>query len=127
MPDKDSSELAGEIDRLRTELAALRIELTSEVRTRRVVIVEGDGFERVVLGARGEFGHVTVNGRSAERGSTCAELFAKRSDRRRRRARRARVDRSRRRDRRTRSVSSGAAGAVARGGRSLVALSWRRE
>jgi hypothetical protein len=67
------------VDRLGTleeEVAELRESLAREVRSRRIVVVEEDGFERIVLGARDRFGHVSVQSRTAVGTSTTAELFA---------------------------------------------------
>jgi hypothetical protein len=40
------------------------------------VVVEDDGFERIVLGAHDRFGHITVLSRTSPGASTLAELFA---------------------------------------------------
>ncbi len=69
---------------LRQELAELRASLAREVRTRRVVVIEEDGFVRVVLEARARYGRVGVLARRAglESGHgsvaepTCVELVA---------------------------------------------------
>lgn len=68
--------LAERLDTLSSELAELRASLLREVRSRRVVVVEHDGFERIVLGASERFGHVTVVSRTAIDSSTGVELFA---------------------------------------------------
>jgi hypothetical protein len=69
-------ELAGEIDDLRLQLAGIRRSLSTEVRTRRVVVEEADGFERVVLEGRSIFGGVEVRSRARLGESTAAGLFA---------------------------------------------------
>jgi hypothetical protein len=61
---------------LSDELQALRDALGRELRTRRIVVVEDDGFERVLVTTRGTFGFVAVRGRDGEGGATCVELFA---------------------------------------------------
>jgi hypothetical protein len=68
--------LAERLDTLSSELAELRASLLREIRSRRVVVVGHDGFERIVLGADERFGHVTVVSRTATASSTGAELFA---------------------------------------------------
>jgi hypothetical protein len=66
----------GQLDELRAELSRLRASLEIEIRTRRIVVREDDGFERVVIGAHGRWGGVAVHGRAHRPGSTSAELFA---------------------------------------------------
>jgi hypothetical protein len=61
---------------LSADLRALRGALRRELRTRRIVVVEDDGFERVVVSTRGGFGYVAVCGRDGVGGATCVELFA---------------------------------------------------
>ena len=58
------------------EVAALRAELRTEVRTRRVVVIEDDGFERIVLSADESHGEIVVAARPSEDRSTKAVLFA---------------------------------------------------
>lgn len=65
---------------LQAEVAALRDELRHEIRTRRVVVVEEDGFERIVLGADDSHGEVVVAARPSRDQSTRTELFALDSD-----------------------------------------------
>jgi hypothetical protein len=55
---------ARELDQLRQEVAALRAAISTEIRTRRVTVVEPDGFERIVLEAQGRFGSIAVRTRS---------------------------------------------------------------
>ncbi len=50
--------------------------LSDEVKTRRLVVVEDDGFERVVLAAAGRHGEVMVAARNPGGGTTAAELYA---------------------------------------------------
>lgn len=64
------------VTQLAGEVADLRAELASEVRTHRLVVVEDDGHERVVIASRGHYGHLMVRGRSPEGRSTAVELFA---------------------------------------------------
>ena len=61
---------------LRAGLDDLRSHLRAEVRTRRVTVVEHDGFERLVLDSAGHFGHLTVQARGSTRGSVAVEVFA---------------------------------------------------
>jgi len=81
-PD-DPDDTAGRLDRieqaladLRTRLDRIHAQLGSEVRTGRLVIVEGDGFERVVLDGAGHFGALTLRARSRTDGSVAVEVFA---------------------------------------------------
>lgn len=75
-PQAHLGQLVERIDSMGRELVELRRALGEEVRTRRVVVVEDDGFERIVLGAAARFGHVTVQARSAGGEPACVELFA---------------------------------------------------
>jgi hypothetical protein len=68
--------LASRVEHLARELTALQEELRRELRTGRVVVVEPDGFERIVLAARDRYGQITVYGRTEPGGATSAELFA---------------------------------------------------
>ncbi len=68
--------LSEEITHLRAAVDEIRLGLSTEVRTRSVVVVDHDGFERIVMASRADHGAVSVYGRSAPGGSTCAELFA---------------------------------------------------
>lgn len=61
---------------LRAQLERVRAQLGAEVRTGRLVIIEGDGFERMVLDAAGHFGGVTVRARSRSNGTVAVEVFA---------------------------------------------------
>jgi hypothetical protein len=76
VPPAWALELASEIDDLRLQLAGLRRSLSNEVRTRRVVVEEADGFDRVVLEARSIFGGVEVRSRARLGEATAAGLFA---------------------------------------------------
>jgi hypothetical protein len=69
-------EIEAALGSMRDELAALRRALGEELRTRRLVVVEDDGFERVVISARGAFGYVAVCGRNGPRDRSRVELFA---------------------------------------------------
>jgi hypothetical protein len=76
------AELAQRVDELTSEVAALRADLDVHraslgrgLRTQRVAVVDGDGFERIVLVASPGHGSVAVNGRSLAAGSV-VELFA---------------------------------------------------
>ena len=55
--------LRGEVALLRQELAELRRSLAQEVRTRRLVVVEEDGFERIDASADGHGGSIIVRAR----------------------------------------------------------------
>lgn len=68
--------IAGAIIELRTELAELRSELAREVRTRKLVVVEDDGRERIVLIAGGDHGTCTVAVLDSSDEPTQVELFA---------------------------------------------------
>ena len=72
----DERSMVERIAVLEAAVAELQASLAREVRTRRVVVVDRDGFERVVIGAPDGFGHVTVRARTRADGSTCVELFA---------------------------------------------------
>lgn len=69
-------ELTAQVHDLRRELSGLIDDLAREVRTRRLTIVEDDGFERLVAAGRGHFGHLTLRGRAPVGRSTLVELFA---------------------------------------------------
>lgn len=57
------SRLCGEVALLRQELADLRKSIAQEVRTRRLVVVEADGFERIDASADGKSGSIVVQAR----------------------------------------------------------------
>lgn len=84
MPDHDHLDhldarltaLEATVVEVRARLRRLHGQLDHEVRTRRVVIVEHDGFERAVLEAERSFGALTVRARSASPGTVAVELFA---------------------------------------------------
>src|SRR5882762_4519852 len=67
--------LTDRVRQLTEELLELRRSSDREVRTRRLVVVEEDGFERIVAEGGGRFGQVTVYGRTPDGRSTCVELF----------------------------------------------------
>jgi hypothetical protein len=80
-PDEDDlgrrlRELAARVGWLEIEGARLRTAIEEQVRTRRVVVVDDAGRERIVLAAHGRFGHVTVVAASAGDDTTAVELFA---------------------------------------------------
>jgi hypothetical protein len=68
-------ELDVELDELRAQVALLRSGLREEVRTRRLVVVEDDGFPRVVAEAQGLYGGVEVRSRAGERPAVASGLF----------------------------------------------------
>jgi hypothetical protein len=74
-PDR-LDELAAEVDDLRIELVELRHRLLDEVRTRRLVVVSDDAFERVVADAFPSHGGVEVRSRGPAGSTTVAGLFA---------------------------------------------------
>lgn len=57
-------------------LARLRGTLAGEIRTRRLVVAEPDGFERVVAEATGGLGAVLVRTRTTGPGTVGVEVFA---------------------------------------------------
>lgn len=61
--EPDVRALRGEVALLRQELAELRKSLAQEVRTRRLVVVEKDGFERIEARADGDSGSIVVQAR----------------------------------------------------------------
>lgn len=61
---------------VRSQLGRLRRQLGEEVLTRRLVVAESDGFERVILEGSTSFGAVTVRARSAGSGTVAVDLFA---------------------------------------------------
>ncbi len=64
------------IDDLRQQVSDLCSGLEAEVRTRRIVVMSGDGFERVVVDALDDHGHVEVRSRGTVDRTTSALLFA---------------------------------------------------
>ncbi len=71
--DTTLSERVDAVERLLLELIEHNAQ---EVRTRRVAVIEDDGFERVVIQADGAHGEVTVTARGGRNGTTAAELYA---------------------------------------------------
>lgn len=69
-------DLMAAVETVRAELRELRDSLADEVRTRKVILAESDGFERLVAAARDGFAHVTLHGRTVDGQATCVELFA---------------------------------------------------
>ncbi len=70
-PDPDPT--TGELARLTAEVAALRTALATEVRTRRVVVVDAGGQPRVVLSADPGVGSVRLDDAD---GTASVELYA---------------------------------------------------
>ena len=68
--------LEATVAEVRARLRRLHRQLGDEVRTRRLVIDEADGFERVVLEGNASFGAVTVRARSAGPGTVAVDVFA---------------------------------------------------
>jgi hypothetical protein len=68
--------LSQRVDAVERILPELIEHTAQEVRTRRVAVVEDDGFERVVLEANDTHGEVTVTARGGHNGTTAAELYA---------------------------------------------------
>lgn len=64
--DERVAELQQQVASLRNDLAALRASLATEVRTRRLVVEEEDGFERIVAEGRGTHGKVEVHARPVD-------------------------------------------------------------
>ena len=64
------------IGEVAARLARLRHTLAGEVRTRRIVVTEPDGFERIVAEATGGVGAVTVRTRTITAGTVGVEVFA---------------------------------------------------
>lgn len=56
--------------RLRNDLSAMRASLAAEVRTRRLVVEEEDGFERIVAEGRGTHGKIQVHARPVDQSRT---------------------------------------------------------
>lgn len=69
-------DLVSSVDALRTDLDDLRRALAAEIRTRRVVVTDGDGFARVVVSADSNSAHASVCCRTHDGESTRVELFA---------------------------------------------------
>jgi hypothetical protein len=75
-PSERLDQLEQALDDLRARLERIRAHLGAEIRTGRLVIVEGDGFERVVLDAGGHHGAVTVRARTSSTRSVAVEVVA---------------------------------------------------
>lgn len=67
--------LTREVRSLHDELSALRDALATEVRTRRIVVVEADGFERCIVDAAGTHAVITLAGRSEPGLSTAMDFY----------------------------------------------------
>jgi hypothetical protein len=65
-----------EVRDVRTGLDDLRRALDHEVRTRRLVVVDRGGFERLVADGGGDDASVTLRARGSGSGSTAVQLFA---------------------------------------------------
>lgn len=79
----DTHDIATRLDRiertlveLRAQVERIRAQLGAEVRTGRLVVVEADGFERVVVDGAGHFGALTLRARGQDDGSVAVEVFA---------------------------------------------------
>lgn len=70
------ADLEASVADVRARLRRLHRQLGDEVRTRRLVIEEADGFERVVLEGNASFGAVTVRARTTAPGTVAVDLFA---------------------------------------------------
>jgi hypothetical protein len=68
--------LETEAARLRDALDCLTASLAVEVRTRRLVVVDQSGFERLVAEGRDNHGFLVLRGQSAAQRSTSVQLFA---------------------------------------------------
>lgn len=62
----ETQKLRDEVAQLRQKVAELVEQMATEVRTRRLVVVEEDGFERIVAGASGAHGELAVHTRTAD-------------------------------------------------------------
>ena len=67
--------LTREVRSLRDELSGLRDDLAREVRTRRIVVVEEDDFERCTISTSGTLGVITLAARCAPGLSTAMDLY----------------------------------------------------
>jgi hypothetical protein len=80
IPPADLSErvaaLEAELQSVRAGLADLAADLAREVRSARLVVVDPDGFERVVADADASHGALTVRARTGAQRSTAVELYA---------------------------------------------------
>ena len=72
----DDNTLSTRVDAIELLLLQIIEHTAQEVRTRRVAVIEDDGFERVVLQANGTHGEVTVTARGGPNSTTAAELYA---------------------------------------------------
>jgi hypothetical protein len=68
--------LEREVHRLRDAVDTYRAALSDEVRTRRLVVVDRGGFERIVAEGGVDHAHLSVRARATGPGSTKVELFA---------------------------------------------------
>jgi hypothetical protein len=68
--------LEAELQSVRAGLADLAADLAREVRSARLVVVDPDGFERVVADADASHGALTVRARTGAQRSTAVELYA---------------------------------------------------
>jgi hypothetical protein len=74
--DQRVDALEAEATRLRDALDCLRASLAVEVRTRRLVVVDESGFERLVAEGAGNHGFLVLRGQAVGQGSTSVQLFA---------------------------------------------------
>jgi hypothetical protein len=72
----DAGELAERLDAVEQLLGKLIERTATELRTRRLVVTEDDGFERVVIDASGSHGEVTVSARPGSAGPAAVDLYA---------------------------------------------------
>ena len=73
-PDRD--DIVERLEAVERLLGKMIERTATELRTRRLVVIEDDGFERVVIDALGSHGEVTVTARGGSSGSTAVDLFA---------------------------------------------------
>jgi len=78
LPAPGSDPILRAVHELRSELDALRRQLAEGVITRRLAVLDPDGFERIRLTAEGAHAHVVVRARTAGDGvdPTQADLYA---------------------------------------------------
>lgn len=72
----DTKTLSERVDAVERLLLHLIEQISHEVRTRRVAVIEDDGFERVAIEATGTRGGLTVSARGGIGCGTAAEIYA---------------------------------------------------